>query len=72
MSTRNLFDLAGKVVLVTGSTTGLGKSMAFALGRAGAKVAMNYANNDARAAKAFAEFRGEGLEGALYKASVID
>jgi 3-oxoacyl-[acyl-carrier protein] reductase len=72
MSTRNLFDLAGKVVLVTGSTTGLGKSMAFALGWAGAKVAMNYANNDARAAKAFAEYRSEGLEGALYKASVID
>ncbi|RLS99065.1 MAG: SDR family oxidoreductase [Planctomycetota bacterium] len=72
MATKLSFDLEGKVVLITGSSTGLGKAMAFALGRAGAKVALNYANNDARAAKTFAEFRAEGLQGALYKASVID
>ena len=44
-----MFDLQGKVALVTGSTTGLGKAMALHLGRAGAKVAMNYARNQERA-----------------------
>ena len=39
------FSLDGKVALVTGSSKGLGKAMAFALGSAGAKVAFNYAND---------------------------
>ena len=42
----DLFSLNGKVALVTGSSTGLGKVMARALGRAGAKVAQNYENED--------------------------
>ncbi len=67
-----MFDLKGRVALVTGSTTGLGKAMAFHLGRAGAKVALNFANNELRAAKALEEFREEGLEGALFKANVVD
>ena len=67
-----MFDLKGRVALVTGSTTGLGKAMAFHLGRAGAKVALNFANNELRAAQALEEFREEGLEGALFKASVVD
>jgi len=67
-----MFDLKGRVALVTGSTTGLGKAMAFHLGRAGAKVALNFANNEMRAAKALEDFRAEGLEGALFKASVVD
>lgn len=33
------FSLKGRVALVTGSTTGLGKSMAVALGKAGARIA---------------------------------
>jgi 3-oxoacyl-[acyl-carrier protein] reductase len=64
------FSLAGRVALVTGSTTGLGKAMALALGRAGARVAMNYHNNTARAEAAFEEFRAAGGEGALFRADV--
>ena len=45
MSTE-IFSLEGKTALVTGSSTGLGKRMAVALGQAGAKVAMNYFNNE--------------------------
>ncbi|MBM3867275.1 MAG: SDR family oxidoreductase, partial [Verrucomicrobia bacterium] len=47
-----------------------GKAMAVALGKAGAKVALNYANNTKRAEKAFTEFQALGLTGALFKADV--
>lgn len=49
-----------RVVLITGSTTGLGKSMALAFARAGAKVVMNYYNNKPRAEAAFAELQSLG------------
>ena len=40
MST-SLFDLTGKIALVTGATHGLGMAMARGIGRAGAKVIIN-------------------------------
>ncbi len=64
------FSLTGRVALVTGSTTGLGKAMAIALGRAGAKVALNYSNNTARAEKAFTEFKAAGGQGMLARGDV--
>jgi 3-oxoacyl-[acyl-carrier protein] reductase len=64
------FSLAGRVALVTGSSTGLGKAMAIALGQAGAKVAINYQNNAARAEQAFAEFQAAGCTGALVRGDV--
>jgi len=67
-----LFSLKGKVALVTGSSTGLGKVMAMALGKAGAKVAMNYFNNEERANKSFAEFEAAGCEGTMIRANVTD
>ena len=66
----NPFSLKGRVALVTGSSTGLGKSMAIALGQAGAKVAVNYHNNQARAEKAVAEFQAAGCEGMLVRGDV--
>ena len=64
------FSLKGRVALVTGSTTGLGKSMAIALGKAGARVALNYSNNSERAEAAFAEFQAAGCEGMLVRGDV--
>ena len=62
--------LNGHVALVTGSTTGLGLGIANVLGRGGAKVVMNFANNEQRAERAFGEFRDAGGEGILAKADV--
>jgi 3-oxoacyl-[acyl-carrier protein] reductase len=69
-SPSNPFSLSGRVALVTGSSAGLGKAIAIALGRAGAKVALNYRNNTARAEKALADFEASGGEGMLFRGDV--
>ena len=61
-----------RVALITGSTTGLGKAIALRLGRAGAKIALNYVNQHARAKATLDQFRAEGIQCELYQASVID
>jgi 3-oxoacyl-[acyl-carrier protein] reductase len=64
------FSLQGHVAVVTGSSTGLGKAIALTLGKAGAKVAVNYAHNQARAERAFAEFRQANLVATLVRCDV--
>ncbi|MFY9342933.1 MAG: SDR family oxidoreductase [Planctomycetota bacterium] len=66
------FSLAGKTALVTGSSKGLGKAIAMALGAAGAKVALNYCNNQPAAEATFAEFAARGHEGLLVRADVTN
>lgn len=41
-----LFDLTGKVALVTGGSRGIGRAIAVALRAHGAKIAINYASNE--------------------------
>ncbi len=64
------FTLNGHVALVTGSSTGLGKVTARNLANAGAKVAINFANNRERAEETFAEFQQSGCEGMLVQADI--
>jgi 3-oxoacyl-[acyl-carrier protein] reductase len=64
------FSLAGRTALVTGSTTGLGLATARCLGRAGARVAINYANSPARAAAAQAALEADGNAVAAFRADV--
>ena len=46
MSVRNLFDLTGKVAVVTGASRGIGLQMAAGLGEMGAKVAITARRQD--------------------------
>jgi 3-oxoacyl-[acyl-carrier protein] reductase len=64
------FSLQGRVALVTGNSTGLGKAIGLALGQAGAKVPVNFFNNEARAKQALAEYQAAGIETCLVRSDV--
>src|SRR4051794_18524800 len=64
------FSLSGHVALVTGSSRGLGRALAFALGNAGAKVAFNYFNDAKKAQQTFSDFVAGGGRGMLVRGDV--
>lgn len=56
----NLFDLSGRIALVTGSSAGIGLALALGLGRAGARVVLNGRHQD-KIANAAQKLRNEGV-----------
>jgi 3-oxoacyl-[acyl-carrier protein] reductase len=64
------FSLRGHVALVTGNSTGLGKAIGLSLGKAGAKVPVNFFNNEARAAQTLAEYQAADIDTCLVRADV--
>jgi len=61
-----------KAALVTGAASGIGRSAAIALARAGFDVAINYSSSDKAAAAAAAEARKLGAKTLLLKCDVSD
>ena len=67
-----LFNLEGKVALVTGSTHGLGMAMAKGLGKAGATIVVNGNSSQEKIDKAIEEYKAEGIHAVGYKFNVAD
>src|SRR5262249_57297123 len=66
-----LFSLAGRVALVTGGSSGIGRAMAGALGRAGARVVL-LARGEAALADTAAWLRADGGQAAWVSADLAD
>ena len=64
--------LSGKVALVTGASRGIGRAIAVALGRRGAKVIVNYASRADAAREAAAEVEAAGGKAAIAGFDVAD
>lgn len=67
----NLFDLTGKIALVTGGTHGLGMAMAKALGNAGAELVIN-GHTKEKMDKALTEYKNQNLKAHGYLFDVTD
>ena len=55
-----MFDLTGKVALVTGGSRGIGRAAALSLGKQGAQVVINYVSNEAAAREVAEQIQAAG------------
>lgn len=64
--------LKGKIALVTGATSGVGREIALGLAAEGARVAINYRTSADAAQRIVEEIAGKGGEAKAYRADVVD
>ena len=60
MSQEHLLPLAGKAALITGSSQGIGRAIAYRLAQSGADIVINYRSNAAAAEEAKASIEALG------------
>ena len=65
-------NLTGKVALITGASRGIGRAIALRLADDGAKVALNFASNSAKAEAVKAEIEAAGGAAMLVQGDVSD
>lgn len=63
-------DFTGKVVVVTGSSRGIGRTIALEYAKRGANVVINYGSNKELANKVVEEIKSYGVNGIAYKCDV--
>src|SRR3954465_9663980 len=66
-----IFGLSGRAAVVTGGSSGIGRAMAVALGRAGARIVL-VARRAAPMAEVIAELRSVDAEGHAIQADLAD
>ncbi len=65
-----MLDLTGKVAVVTGSSRGIGRAIAFKLASLGAKVVVNYHSSEESAREVVDQIEAEGGEAIAFQADV--
>ncbi len=65
-----MFELNGKVALVTGANTGIGLETVITLAKQGADIIINYLHDEEKAEAALAKVKSYGVEAILIKADV--
>src|SRR4051794_5093428 len=66
----NTYSLQGQSALVTGADSGIGKGVALELAKAGAKLLINYAHNQAAADQTVSEIKAAGGDAFAHQADV--
>ena len=67
-----MFDLAGKVAIVTGGSRGIGRAVSVALAEAGAHVLVNYRSNEDAADETLRRIEDVGGTGEILRFDVAD
>lgn len=65
-----MFNLSGRVALVTGGSRGIGRGIALALAKAGADVAVNYVSSEQEAERVVLEIKNLGRRAITVRADV--
>ncbi|WP_283178868.1 glucose 1-dehydrogenase [Gemmobacter sp. 24YEA27] len=69
---KDIFDLTGRVAIVTGASRGIGEALAYGLAGRGANVVVNYNSAPERAAKVVANIEAMGAKAIAIQADISD